>query len=1052
MSWLQVGSDGQKPKGKRFTWLFWIAFGVIITITLLLIVLVIWIIKTQDFTKASSTISLIASIVGILSSPLILLFTIAKWPEKQPVEPYYSYPTEYVLKPVKDLDPTDYIFPYIKDVYLHRLDGRSAENIDIIVQDELHKIAFQTATPLRRSLGICIFGRPTEGKTRLAWETIYNVLPTWTLVKWPYEQQNTFDFAVQHGRKLILWLDDLHEFASPIAASALEDVPRRFHEAGASLIIVATCRDGDSETQTRLYLEKLLERLVEIRLTDISPQEADQLTAELNQYGIATRRSQFDGTPGSLLLGVDRMRNQRYPALSKPAKQVLKAMKLLHSVNISDYSATRVRTTAIELFGLSEEDWRDACDILARESFIKLGSNAVHNSRKLSPVAEIYLEQAVPDYPPPTADITEDWPHLLETFVQLQDAFALNRLGIAFAKRDHTFGIALTNYQYAEKCFRAALAIFKHNSNPIDSAITQSMLADALRNQANQVSGIQKVNLLQQATAMINDAFIIVGSAQKTTPYVWATLQRSIARLMRDSAETIEVDKQLKLLRDAATYYENALQSYPQESDPDRWAILQHELGIVLSMQVELTQSPIIQSDLIQRAIEAFHAALVVITKEVDPVGWASIQNNLGGVLSRQAEISEETKRGELLAQAIEAFHAALGIYSEANDLEGRIGAQINLGNALRMQAELVQGDEQQRLLRESVTIYRNLLATCTPEAPPSDIAKMQHNLALSLTKLAGSAERTDRLNLFQQAGEAYRATLSIYTREYTPNQWAIVQNNLGSILSEQAELVETTEQKRDLYQQMFKAYQAALLVYTQDSTPNQWAKIQNNIGVAYHKLAELAEGNERLDLLEQAVSACHAAQSARIREYVPFEWADTEQNLGNVLNELVKLSDDRSIQRDLLQQTAQAYQSSLEVYTYEHDPDSWARIQNKLGDTFFGLVDISEEAEKASLLQSALIAYQAVLRVCTQEHNPDLWALAQANLGAIMHGLARYASDPAKTLDLLQQAVTAFKKALLFFTQEGYPKSWSTAQIRLAKTLCDLIWFVDPMKSPDVL
>jgi hypothetical protein len=244
--------------------------------------------------------------------------------------------TEYVLKLVKDLDPNDYIFPYIKDAYLRRQGVSSSPNIDAIAQEELHNIAFQTVTPLRTSLGICIFGRPTQGKTRLAWETIRSVLPRWTLVKWPHEEQHPFDFAAQHGRNLILWLDDLHEFASPNEANALEDLPRQFHEAGASLIIVATCRDGDSETQTRLYLEKLLERLVEIRLTDISPKEADQLTAELNQHGFAAKRSQFDGTPGSLLLGVDRMRNQRYPALSKPAKQVLKAMKLLHSVNIID--------------------------------------------------------------------------------------------------------------------------------------------------------------------------------------------------------------------------------------------------------------------------------------------------------------------------------------------------------------------------------------------------------------------------------------------------------------------------------------------------------------------------------------------------------------------------------------------------------------------------------------------------------------------------------------------------------------------------------------------
>ncbi|HLX58577.1 MAG TPA: tetratricopeptide repeat protein [Ktedonobacteraceae bacterium] len=66
---------------KRLTWVFWVVFIAIVLITILLAILIFWLLKTQDFTKASSIISLIASVVAILIGPLTLLFTILKWPD-----------------------------------------------------------------------------------------------------------------------------------------------------------------------------------------------------------------------------------------------------------------------------------------------------------------------------------------------------------------------------------------------------------------------------------------------------------------------------------------------------------------------------------------------------------------------------------------------------------------------------------------------------------------------------------------------------------------------------------------------------------------------------------------------------------------------------------------------------------------------------------------------------------------------------------------------------------------------------------------------------------
>ena len=115
------------------------------------------------------------------------------------------------------------------------------------------------------------------------------------------------------------------------------------------------------------------------------------------------------------------MREQRYPNLPQYAKQVLRAMKLLYSAGIYTYSAPRVRSTAMDIFGFDQQNWRDARDILIAQSFIRLGPISIDNERLVEPVADAYLEQAVLDFPIQGTDITDEWFDLRESLVRHQD-------------------------------------------------------------------------------------------------------------------------------------------------------------------------------------------------------------------------------------------------------------------------------------------------------------------------------------------------------------------------------------------------------------------------------------------------------------------------------------------------------------------------------------------------------------------------------------------------------------------------------------------------------
>lgn len=275
----------------------------------------------------------------------------------------------YVLEPVEQLDPhkAPYIHQYIKETYLPR------------EADEAARQALRAA--MNRTggapLSICVFGRPMLGKTSLAFETMCAELTGWTLVHWSHGiQPEELDFAIQQHTKLVFWLDDLNEYASQTEAPMLLDLPRRFETPIRHLVIIATCRDGEEQTRVQTTLGSLLERLTPVYPTTITERQADALTADVARAGLEAQRQQFDGTPGSLLLGVNRML-WRYKQLGKETQRLLLAMKLLRSAGIYSYPVPRVRSTAVNVFHMDAQQWQEALEQSVIQGFLRPETLAV---------------------------------------------------------------------------------------------------------------------------------------------------------------------------------------------------------------------------------------------------------------------------------------------------------------------------------------------------------------------------------------------------------------------------------------------------------------------------------------------------------------------------------------------------------------------------------------------------------------------------------------------------------------------------------------------------
>ncbi|WP_201371448.1 hypothetical protein [Ktedonobacter robiniae] len=944
---------------------------------------------------------------------------------------------EYTLRPVSQLKPIDCkLARYVEKAYVLREVDETAHKI-------LQQLSNESLNAYSKMLGICIVGKPAQGKTRLTWEAMQDELPHWTLVHWPHEREHSFDFQALKGKQVILWLDDLHEYAKPNEATSINDLPRRFLEVDAQLIIIATSRDGEDYLLAQKYLGNILEQLTIIQLEDINDAQVIELTKALTKEGVDIRGDEFDGTPGSLVLGVSRMKS-RYLNLTEAAKQILKTMKLLRSARIYAYSETRVQSVAGDFFNFDRKDWRLSCALLDREGFLRFRKSA-KEELLLEPTADIYLEdKVITDYPSPHQSLIDEWPQLEVSLSYHQDAGGLNSLGLAFARR--LLGNQQWNKKHAEVCFRKATDIYTSKQLPSAWAGTQNNLGIALRELANLAQGQKQHDLLQEAIATYRSALEVY--TRKQMPSDWAATQNNLGTALRELANLAQGQKQHDLLQEARATYRSALEVRTREQTPAAWAMTQNNLGTALGELANLAQEQK-QHDLLQEAIAAYRSALEVRTREQTPSDWAMTQNNLGTALNKLANLAQGQKQHALLQEARAAYRSALEVYTRKQTPSDWAATQNNLGNALSGLANLAQGQKQHDLLQEARATYRSALEVQTREQTPAAWAMTQNNLGNALSGLANLAQGQKQHALLQEARAAYRSALEVQTREQTPAAWAMTQNNLGITLGELANLAQGQKQ-HDLLQEAIAAYRSALEVYTREQTPSDWAMTQNNLGITLGELANLAQGQKQHDLLQEARAAHRSTLEVYTCEQTPSAWAATQNNLGNALRELANLAQGQK-QHGLLQEAIAAFHSALEVYTRKQTPSDWAMTQNNLGITLGELANLAQGQKQHALLQEARAAYSSALEVYTHEQTPSDWATTQNNLGTTLSGLANLAQGQ-KQHDLLQEARAAYRSALEVYTHEQTPSDWAMTQNNLGITLGGLANLAQGQRQHDLL
>ena len=109
------------------------------------------------------------------------------------------------------------------------------------------------------------------------------------------------------------------------------------------------------------------------------------------------------------------------------------------------------------------------------------------------------------------------------------------------------------------------------------------------------------------------------------------------------------------------------------------------------------------------------------------------------------------------------------------------------------------------------------------------------------------------------------------------------------------------------------------------------WARTQNNLGLAYMKLASVSGGRESI---VKAIAAYHEALQIRTKERQPVGYANTQNNLGLAYMRLASVSGGR----ESIVKAIAAYHEALSARTEQADPLKYLILHKSIGDGFYQL------------------------------------------------------------------------------------------------------------------
>ena len=278
-----------------------------------------------------------------------------------------------------------------------------------------------------------------------------------------------------------------------------------------------------------------------------------------------------------------------------------------------------------------------------------------------------------------------------------------------------------------------------------------------------------------------------------------------------------------------------------------------------------------------------------------------------------------------------------------------------------------------------------------------------------------------------------YREALELIPADESPARWTGIQNNLGAALRRLANLHAGPERAARLAEAA-SAYRETLKVRTLESSPADYAMTQNNLSTVLCDEAELLAGPERAECLTEAVRAGREALRVYRLESSALQYAMTQNNLGNSLRRQAELlaGPERAAR---LTDTVSAFREALRVYAPESSPADYATTQYNLGVALRDQAELLAGTECVARLAEAASALREALKVYTLESSPAEYASTQNNLGVALHDQAELLTWPERATRVTE-AVSACREALKVYTLDSSPAEYAITQYNLGNAL----------------
>ncbi len=362
------------------------------------------------------------------------------------------------LLPFSSRKPEAAILPLVRDLERRsfKLGDDIAANFPYIITP-IQSTYLATTQALRRvsvgtggaKRGILIIGEANSGKTRLALELLYQTLSNWFVLRWSpaYKILDAPASAVMRSNDVVVLIDDLQEYVpaesqdmniqallNDSRTTTLQTLLEIVRGTARHVVVVATCRLED-EMQVRARLGWLFEELEVFMLKpfnlDPHNSEAAAIIAEFQRHGLI-HINDWDGTLGSLVLGLPVKNSEYLKVRNEPAATVLRAMKLLTLAGTSNHTKRRIQEVCLgvfddEMLKKSKKVWRLTIDHLIRLQFVTEETFGGKGSVSLVIRKDAYFDQVITDYPSPNRphQLDQDFAQLQDVFVALKDSDAL---------------------------------------------------------------------------------------------------------------------------------------------------------------------------------------------------------------------------------------------------------------------------------------------------------------------------------------------------------------------------------------------------------------------------------------------------------------------------------------------------------------------------------------------------------------------------------------------------------------------------------------------------